>query len=116
MLLFGFVQTIQEKTSVGLITANVFGGIIHSRLGSPSTNPVTAASEGPSPSRAHRGSQGPSGYQVALEESGMQEFENSLFGRAANETAQILTLRHSFSRLFSIVVEQKARAREVEPW
>lgn len=39
----------------------------------------------------------------------MQESENSLFGRAANETTQILTLRHSFSRLCSIVTEQRHR-------
>jgi hypothetical protein len=46
----------------------------------------------------------------------MQESESSLFGRAANEAKRILTLRHSFFRLFSIVTEQKARVREVQPW
>lgn len=32
MLLFVFVQTFQGKTSVELITANIFGGIIHDAL------------------------------------------------------------------------------------
>lgn len=125
---FVLFQTLQGKTSGGTdhhtITANVLGGnssrCPQGGLGFPSTNPVTAAREGLRASREHsqrlhKGRQRPSGYKVALEEFGMQESENSLFGRAANETTQILTLRHSFSRLFSTVAEQKARARDVQP-
>lgn len=103
------------------ITAKLLGGILHDALtvGSASLVPTLQQQLGRlqpfqnTHKRLHRGSQGPSGYKVALEESGMQESENSLFGRAANETTQILTLRHSFFRLFSIVAEPNARVRQV---